>query len=82
MEEPTLKENLKNMERCPRFQNCSIPRCLLDYWMSDRTELKDDERCPLRGYRTKRTKGSKSALLRGVSNFIWEKNKVSDKKTN
>jgi len=28
---PTEEENLINMKRCPRWENCSIPRCPIDY---------------------------------------------------
>ena len=69
-------DNLKNMERCPRFQGCDIPKCPLDFYMPERVELRDDERCVLRGkIKSKRVKGIKSAGMRGISRFIREKNK-------
>ncbi len=75
----TETENLKNMERCPRFQACSIPKCPLDFYMKDRVEMAEDERCPLMkimgGTRSKRVKGSISAKMRGISSFIYKKNK-------
>lgn len=77
--EITEEENLINMKRCPRFESCSIPKCPLDFLMAERTELPEDERCPLKGRRTKKTKGIKSATLGRLSKFIWEKNKISDK---
>jgi len=71
----TPEENVENMERCPRFQSCSIPKCPLDYWMNDRIELADEERCVIRGKtKSKRVKGIKSAGMRGVSKFIPKKN--------
>lgn len=76
----TEEENLKNMKRCPKFDVCSIPKCPLDYFMRERGELPEDEKCPLRGYRTKRTKGIRSARMKGISKFIWKFNKSSDKK--
>lgn len=63
------------MERCPRFVVCDIPKCPLDFYMSDRVELREDERCVLRGERrSNRVKGIRSAGLRGISKFIREKN--------
>ena len=79
MKIPTAKENLANLKRCPKFDECNINLCPLDFWMSERIELPEDTRCPLRGYRTKRTEGRKSATLRGISRFIWKKNESSDK---
>ena len=72
----TYKENLKNMQRCPRFDKCSIPKCPLDYWMSERVELAEDERCILRGKtRSKRVRGSLTQRMRGISKFIYKKNR-------
>jgi hypothetical protein len=78
--EITEKQNIENIKQCPRFETCSIPKCPLDFFMSERVELPEDERCPLRGIRTKRTKGIKSTTLKSLSRFIWKKNKSSDKK--
>ena len=72
----TPEENVENMERCPRFQSCSIPKCPLDYWMNDRIELADEERCVIRGKtKSKRVKGNRSATMRGMSKFVCKKNK-------
>ena len=72
----TDEENLENMKRCPRFEKCDIPKCPLDFYMSKRVELRDDERCVLRGKtKSKRVKGIKSAGMRGISKFIYKKNK-------
>jgi hypothetical protein len=68
------KENLTNMERCPRFSGCSIPKCPLDILVGERSELKDDEVCVLRKFegrlRTKRMQGNMTPKMRGLSNFI------------
>ena len=76
---PTLQQNLDNMRKCPRFDYCNIPKCALDYWMNERVELPEDEKCPLGrfigGSRSKRRKGILSAEMRGISKFIWEKNR-------
>jgi len=72
--EPTNKENIKYMEQCPRFEGCNIPRCPLDYWMLERTELPDEERCVLRGtYRSKRVTGNMTRKMGVISKFIREK---------
>ncbi len=72
----TYEDNLKNVERCPRFQGCDIPKCPLDFYMSDRVELPEDERCILRGERrSNRVKGIRSAGMRGISKFIRDKKK-------
>jgi len=71
----TDEKNLENMKRCPRFESCDIPKCPLDFYMSERVELPEDERCILRGKnKSKRVRGIKSAGMRGISKFIREKN--------
>ncbi len=74
------KENLQNMKRCPRFEECSIPKCPLDYEMKERTELPEDPQCPLtrllvKNKRRKRIEGILSAKMRGLLNFIPNRNK-------
>lgn len=83
----TEKENLENMKRCSRFEFCSIPLCPLDYYMSERSELPEEDQCPLRrllvvGKHKKRLKGRLYPRMRGLYNFIPNRNKSSDKKTN
>jgi len=79
----TTEQNLENMKRCPQFEDCSIPKCPLDYWMNDRVELPEDDKCPLGrligGVRGKRRKGILSPSLRGMAKFIPEINQVSEK---
>lgn len=73
------KENRLNMARCPRFSSCSIPRCPLDYWMSERTELPGDQRCALLKLlgksKSKRMERYLSPKMKGLVGFIPEKNK-------
>jgi len=78
-------ENLRNMMRCPRFVGCDIPRCPLDYWMQERTELPEDKQCPLtrllvQGKHKKRLEGRLSPQMRGLFRFIPDRNKVATKK--
>lgn len=74
------KENIENMEKCPRFETCSIPKCPLDYFMKERSELPEDGQCPLRkiitvGKRKKRIEGILSQKMRGIAKFIPATNK-------
>jgi len=78
------EENLINMKKCPRWENCSIPKCPLDFYMSERTELPEEPQCPLRrllvkGKHKKRIEGILSHKMRGLLNFVWDRNKKSDK---
>ena len=80
----TEKENLINMKKCPRWEGCSIPKCPLDFYMKERTELPEEPQCPLRrlltkGKHKKRIEGILSHKMRGLLNFIWNRNKSSDK---
>jgi len=72
----TQKENLKNMKRCPRFNFCNIPKCPLDFWMSKRIELPEDERCILISPRGKRVKGKiRGSLKRLIGKYVWKHNR-------
>ena len=73
MKEPTEKENLINIQRCPRFNTCSIPKCPLDYWVNERAELPEDKKCILLkilgGKKSKRMEGNISPKMRGLVQF-------------
>ena len=73
MNKPTKKENLINMQRCPRFSECSIPKCPLDYWADERSELPEDKKCILFKLlgkkRTGRMEGNISPKMRGLVQF-------------
>ena len=71
----TEKENIENMRKCKNYEGCNIPLCPLDELMSERIELQEDSRCPMRGCRTKKTEGIRSARMRGISRFIPDKNR-------
>jgi ubiquitin C-terminal hydrolase len=66
----TETENIINMNKCPRFNTCNIPKCPLDFFISERIELNEDDKCPLTGNRSNRTKGIKSAKLKSMSKII------------
>lgn len=78
-EKLTREENTQNMNKCPRFSFCSIPKCPLDYWMKERSELPGEGRCVLLKMigkkRTKRTKGNLSLKMKSLFSFIREKNR-------
>jgi hypothetical protein len=77
---PTIEENLVNMRRCPRFDNCSIPKCPLDFWMSERAELPEDGRCPLAmKTKGKRRGGKLTASMNHIRSFLHKKNEVGAK---
>jgi len=83
----TEEENNKNMERCSRFSSCEIPKCPLDYWMKERTELPEDKQCPLmkilvRGKHRKRIEGVLSPKMRGLLKFIPNRNESRANTTN
>ena len=73
MKEPTEKENLINMPKCPRFNGCSIPKCPLDYWANKRSELPEDKKCVLfkllGGNKSNRMEGNISPKMRGLVQF-------------
>ena len=70
---PTEKENLINMQRCPRFNECSIPKCPLDYWVNERAELLEDKKCVLYKLlgknKSNRMEGNISSKMRELVQF-------------
>jgi hypothetical protein len=76
----TEKENTQNMMRCPRWNECNIPKCPLDYDMDLRFEDREDEVCPLRRIteaypRRGKVKTILSAKMRSLLEFVPAKNK-------
>ncbi|MBI4708948.1 MAG: hypothetical protein HY764_01940 [Candidatus Portnoybacteria bacterium] len=47
----TELENIQTMQKCPRFNTCSIAICLLDYFQEERVGLKsfrsDEPKCTM-----------------------------------
>lgn len=78
MKTPTEKENLINMQRCPRFSECSIPKCPLDYWANERSELPEDKKCVLYKLlgknKSSRMEGNISPKMRELVQFYRENN--------
>jgi hypothetical protein len=68
-----------NEKRCYKFDNCSIPKCPLDYYMKERVELPEDKQCPLTrllvvGKRRNRMEGILSAKMRALLQFVPSRN--------
>jgi len=79
-------ENINNMRKCPRFESCSIPKCSLDFYMEERTQLPGDEVCPMMRFigkcRSKRMKGRILPKLMDIVKTTNKKRQSSDKITN
>ena len=72
----TEEQNLINLKRCPRFEECSIPLCPLDNDMPKREELPEDEKCILISPRGKRVSGNKRGnLKRIIGKFVPPQNR-------
>lgn len=75
----TENENIKNIMRCPRYEECDIPKCPLDLYMSERVELPEEKRCPLIRLcgktKSKRTTDILSGKMKSLYKYIPEKNK-------
>ena len=69
------KTNLANMQKCPRFKRCSIPRCPLDFYMKDRIEWRDEPLCQLIAKtKSKRNRGIRTSTMGGMKSFVFKKN--------
>jgi hypothetical protein len=81
--EITEKQNLDNMRKCPRFDWCDINKCPIDYWADLRTELPEEDICPMWRFvgriRTKRMKTKITPRLRGLVSNIRELRKKERK---
>jgi hypothetical protein len=58
-------ENLKRMQKCPRFHKCNAPICPLDIHSSERTYLPGEEKCTLP--KTQRVKLGKGLPYGGLT---------------
>ena len=59
-------EIIENLKLCPHFTSCNAPKCPLDFLISERVQLPEDDVCPL--LRFKRKKGEKS--LKGIKTAL------------
>ena len=68
------------MEKCPRFIDCSIPKCPLDEHMNQRPEFDEDKICPLRRITEKKRKNGRlkgivlSAKMKSLRKLVPSKN--------
>ena len=71
------------MKKCPRFIECSIPKCPLDFWADERVELSEDEVCPnwrfVGKIKSNRMKTKKITSLKDAILFVRELKTSSDK---
>jgi len=79
-----LRKNIKQHKAKNIQSKGDEKKVLLDFYMKERRELPEDDQCPLMrliviGKHKKRIKGVLSPTMRGLSNFIWDRNKSSDK---
>ena len=45
--EITEEENVKIMQKCPRYKFCNAPKCPLDYFRDERVKLAGEDKCAL-----------------------------------
>ena len=75
--EITEKINIENIKKCPRYDYCSIPVCPLDFWVSEKTELPGEEKCPLliqRRTEKEKAEGIKVSIRGGCVFNVWRTN--------
>lgn len=73
--ENIIKNEENNMEKCPQFENYSVPLCPLDLQMLERVELIEDDQCPLRkllviGKHKRRIKINLSPGIKALLKFV------------
>ena len=77
----TEEENVKIMEKCPRFQSCNAPKCPLDYFQDKRTELEGDDKCALPKSIRKRIGKGTALKYQGMTKREWAGKKIWDAKS-
>lgn len=79
--EITEEENLRVMERCPRFKFCNAPICPLDYFQEERVKLGGEDKCALSKSIRKRI-GKETALkYQGMTRREWTGMKIWEAKS-
>jgi len=69
-------DNLINLKRCPRWESCDIPLCPLDFFMKERVELPEDEKCILIARRGNRVKSNvRGKLKRIIGKYVFKQNR-------
>lgn len=72
---PPKEEIINNLKNCPRFPTCSTNKCPLDCEVELRTELPEEERCPITvKKRGKDQKGIKTQAPDSILKVISESN--------
>ena len=76
----TNYENDKVMELCPRYQECSAPKCPLDFFQDERVKLEGEEKCSMaKSIRMRIAKGTK-LKYQGMTKAEWTGKQNWDKK--
>lgn len=74
------QENLKILKQCPRFNECSVPICPLDYYQSQRVKLEGEPKCTLaKSIRMRIAKGTE-LKYQGMTKREWDGKKRWDAK--
>ncbi len=72
---PTEEEIIKNLRRCPRFNNCSTNICPLDFEVSQRTYIVGEDVCPFMTKKRRKTqKGIRTQAPDSLLEVIPESN--------
>ena len=75
MDSTVKNKNQINMEKCPRYQNCSIPICPLDCNAAKRTCLPGENICSFTiKKKTKSQKGIRTQMSAHLTKFVPESN--------
>jgi len=70
-----MDKNLENLKKCPRFGECSINVCPLDFEANHRNKLISEESCPFTiKKKSKAQKGIRTLALAQVLQFVPESN--------
>ena len=79
--EITEEENLKIMQKCPRYEFCNAPKCPLDYFIDERVKLADEEKCKLaKSIRKEIGKGT-ALKYQGLTRREWAGMKIWESKS-
>ena len=79
--EITEEQNVKIMEKCPRFQFCNAPICPLDYFQDERVELDGEEKCALAKSIRKRIGEGTALKYQGMTRREYAGKKIWDAKS-
>ena len=79
--EITEEENVKIMQKCPRYKFCNAPKCPLDYFIDKRTKLEGEEKCELAKSIRKRIGKGTALKYQGMTKREWTGKKIWESKS-